>query len=243
MRYLRYSVCYLIVLALTLTFPSTSVASILPLDGNPNALVSGTENFSSGILSADIAYAVFGPSVFTNGTVGGIFDNPQLGGFDPVNDYVYAYHIANSGSTPISSLQVSLDSGGFFTDLGEDSTADPTGISPTVITPICTSAAAYLFVSTLSGGLGQIEAGQTSSVLLMSSPQSYQLPPPAYSTAAWGPQASCRRLDRMMPSSQNRPQSGPGWDSQCWVEWLHSTEPAAGYYIHLSRPLRQLPVG
>jgi hypothetical protein len=102
----------------------------LPLDGNPNALVSGSETFSNGILNADIGYAVFGPGVFTSSAVGGMFDNPQLGGFDPVNDYVYAYHIANSGFTPVSSLQVSLALGGFFTDLGEDPAADPTASPP-----------------------------------------------------------------------------------------------------------------
>jgi len=54
---------------------------------------------------------VFGPGVFTSGAVGGMFDNPQLGGFNAANDYVYAYHIENSGTTPISSLQVSLAPG------------------------------------------------------------------------------------------------------------------------------------
>ena len=83
MRYLKYPVCCLIVLTLTLSAPPTAVASILPLDGNPDALVSGTEIFSSGILNADIEYAVFGPGVFTSGAVGGMFGNPQLGGFDP----------------------------------------------------------------------------------------------------------------------------------------------------------------
>jgi hypothetical protein len=146
----------------------------LPLDGNSNALVSGSETFSSGILNADIGYAVFGPEVFTSSAVGGMFDNPQLGRFDPVNDYVYAYHIANSGFTPVSSLQVSLALGGLFTDLGEDPAASLTGLSPTIITPIGTSAAAYLFVSTNASGLGQIDPSETSSVLLMSSPQSYQ---------------------------------------------------------------------
>ena len=118
MRYFRYPVCCLIVLAMDMSVLPTAVASILPLGGNPNALVSGTETFSSGILNADIGYAVFGPGVFTSGAVGGMFDNPQLGGFDPASDYVYAYHIANNGSTPVSSLQVSLGPGGFFTDLG-----------------------------------------------------------------------------------------------------------------------------
>jgi hypothetical protein len=102
MRYFSYATCCLIVLAMTLSVAPTPVASILPLDGNPNALVSGTETFSSGILNADIAYAVFGPGVFTSGTVGGSFNNPQSVGFDPANDFVYAYHIDNSGSTPIS---------------------------------------------------------------------------------------------------------------------------------------------
>ena len=49
-----------------------------------------------------------------------------------------------------------------------------TYVLDTVITQIGTSAAAYLFVSNLSSGLGQIDPGQTSSVLLMSSPQSYR---------------------------------------------------------------------
>jgi hypothetical protein len=170
MHYFKYTVRCLLVLAISLSNVSASVASILPLDGNPNALVSGTETFSNGILNADIEYAVFGPGVFTSGAVGGVFGNPQLGGFNPAGDYVYAYHIGNSGSTPISSLQVSLASGGFFTDLGEDAFADPLGISPSVITPVV-NGAMYVFNPNL---LGQIEAGQSSSVLLLSSPQSYQ---------------------------------------------------------------------
>jgi hypothetical protein len=187
------------------------VASILPLDGNPNALISGTETFSSGILNAEIAYAVFGPGVFTSGAVGGMFGNPQLVGFNEVNDYVYAYHIANSGSTPVSSLQVSLGPGGFFNDLGEDATDDPLEVSPSVITPVV-NGALYLFNPNL---LGQIEPGQTSSVLLMSSPQSYQFTPASIIAVAWVPPARCRHQGRELPPSPNRTRSGPGWDSPC----------------------------
>lgn len=156
--------CWVAVVTVAWICPAASGGSVVPLAGNPDALVSGTEAFSNGPLSADIDYAVFAPGVFTD-TLGGNFDMPALGGFDPVTDFVYAYQIENSGTDTISSLQLTLEPGGLFTDLGQDPLADPAGLPPAVITPIGASAASYIF-------LPNIDATISSSVLLLSSPQS-----------------------------------------------------------------------
>lgn len=151
---------------------------MLPLDGNPHAMLSGTETFSAGILAADVGYAVFGPGVFTGATVGGSFQNGALGGFNANDDFVYAYHVQNTGSTPLSSLQLTLNAGSPITDLGEDPLADPQGISPTVIAAVGQNAAAYIFVAQ-PAGLGQISNDQTSAVLLLSGSK-----PPAFTNAS-----------------------------------------------------------
>jgi len=164
MKRTKLWMCWVAVMTVAWSCEFASGDAVVPLAGNSHALISGTEVFSNGPLNADVEYAVFAPGVFTD-TLGGNFDMAALGGFDPVTDFVYAYQIENTGTDTISSLQLTLEPGGFFTDLGKDPLADPAGLPPAVITPIGASAAAYIFSP-------NIDATFKSSVLLLSSPQS-----------------------------------------------------------------------